>query len=168
MSFRHEVFQEVGGFRSEIGRIRTRPMGCEETEFCIRLNQLQPHGLLLYEPRAKVRHQVPVERANWHYFIARCYAEGLSKAIVARFVGAQRSLSSERTYAFHTLPRGILRGVTDAIVRRDLAGLLRAAAIGIGLAATTLGYVWTMLSLRLGNKRASNSPVIVSGESTQA
>jgi hypothetical protein len=77
-------------------------------------------------------------------------------------------LSSERTYAFHTLPRGILRGVTDAIVRRDLAGLLRAAAIGIGLAATTLGYVWTMLSLRLGNKRASNSPVIVSGESTQA
>jgi cellulose synthase/poly-beta-1,6-N-acetylglucosamine synthase-like glycosyltransferase len=39
MSFRREVFQQVGGFRSGIGRIGLRPVGCEETELCIRLNQ---------------------------------------------------------------------------------------------------------------------------------
>lgn len=65
MSFRREVFQQVGGFRSEIGRVGTRPVGCEETELCIRLNQHQPRGRLLYEPQARVFHQVPQTRSSW-------------------------------------------------------------------------------------------------------
>src|SRR5688572_30210695 len=36
MSFRREVFSSVGGFRNGIGRIGTLPVGCEETELCIR------------------------------------------------------------------------------------------------------------------------------------
>ncbi len=39
MSFRREQFDVVGGFRSDIGRgAGKRPLGCEETEFCIRLS----------------------------------------------------------------------------------------------------------------------------------
>jgi glycosyltransferase involved in cell wall biosynthesis len=141
MSFRREVFQQVGGFRSGIGRVGARPVGCEETELCIRLNQHRPQGMLLYEPRACVLHRVPRTRSSWRYFIARCYSEGLSKAIVSKFVGAEDGLSSERTYTFRTLPRGVACGVWEAIRRGDVAGLARAGAIIIGLLVTASGFL---------------------------
>jgi glycosyltransferase involved in cell wall biosynthesis len=141
MSLRREVFQQIGGFRSGIGRVGVRPVGCEETELCIRLNQRQPQGLLLYEPQARVFHRVPQSRSNWRYFVARCYSEGISKALVAKFVGAGDGLSAERTYTFRTLPRGIARGVQDAMRRGDVAGLARAGVIVSGLLVTTLGLV---------------------------
>jgi glycosyltransferase involved in cell wall biosynthesis len=164
MSFRREVFQKAGGFRSEIGRIGTRPVGCEETEFCIRVNQHQPRGVFVHAPSARVYHQVPSQRTNMRYFIARCYAEGLSKAFVTRLVGSGQSLASERTYAFQTLPRGVRRNLADMLRRRDLAGLARAMAIVAGLGVTTWGYVWTALGLRFTSKRPIINPRIISSE----
>ncbi|WP_055479729.1 glycosyltransferase family 2 protein [Sphaerimonospora mesophila] len=143
-AFRREVVGAVGGFSTHIGRsVRgggSRPLGCEETEFCIRLTQRRPGSVLLFEPGAAIGHRVSAERARFAYFRSRCYAEGLSKAMVTRSVGAGDGLSSERSYTLRTLPLGVLRGLGDA-VRGDLAGLGRAAAIVTGLAWTTWGYV---------------------------
>ncbi len=164
MSFRREVFQRIAGFRSGIGRIGTYPAGCEETELCIRLNQHQSQAQLLYEPRSQVFHQVPSGRARWRYFVSRCYAEGFSKALVSRFVGTSDGLSSERVYALRTLPRGILRGLADAIRRHDMTGLARAAVIVIGLTVTAIGYLCGQLSLRLANVRATNGSINLSSE----
>jgi cellulose synthase/poly-beta-1,6-N-acetylglucosamine synthase-like glycosyltransferase len=160
MSLRREIFQRIGGFRSGIGRVGVSPVGCEETELCIRLNQYHQQSQLLYEPRSKVYHRVPARRSSWRYFLSRCYAEGLSKAIVARFVGADDGLSSERAYILRTLPRGILRGITDAICHRDFSGPARSAAILIGLAVTMCGYyVYGLVSLRWANGRTASRPV---------
>ena len=38
--------------------------------------------------RAVIRHRVPAQRSTFRYFRRRCYAEGLSKAMVTRSVGA--------------------------------------------------------------------------------
>jgi GT2 family glycosyltransferase len=140
MAIRREVFDRVGGFRSDIGRIGTRPLGCEETELCIRAAQNMPGGVFMYEPRARVSHAVPAARTTWRYFRSRCYAEGLSKARVSALAGAADGLSSERTYATRTLPRGVVRGLGDAR-RGDPHGLARASAIVAGLAMTAAGYV---------------------------
>jgi len=140
MSIRRDVIDEVGAFRDGIGRVGTRPLGCEETELCIRAGKRWPSGVFLYEPRAAVLHRVPAARATRSYFWSRCWAEGLSKAAVARSVGADGALASERTYATRTLPRGIAGGVAD-VLRGDRSGLARAAMIVSGLAVTTAGYV---------------------------
>jgi GT2 family glycosyltransferase len=140
MAIRREVFDRVGGFRSDIGRIGKRPLGCEETELCIRAAQNMPGGVFMYEPRARVSHAVPAARTTWRYFRSRCYAEGLSKARVSALAGAADALSSERTYATRTLPRGVVRGLGDAR-RGDPHGLARASAIVAGLAMTAAGYV---------------------------
>ena len=145
-SFRREVFEQVGGFRSGIGRAQgKRPLGCEETEFCIRLNQQIPGAVLLFDDRAKIWHRVGAERARFAYYRSRCYAEGLSKAMVTRSVGATDGLSSERHYTTRTLPRGIVRGLGDAL-RGDGAGAGRAGAIIAGLATVTAGYAVGVLS----------------------
>jgi GT2 family glycosyltransferase len=140
IAFRREVFETVGGFRSGIGRVGKYPVGCEETELCIRAHQQWPERIFLYQPRATVFHRVPGNRTSWRYFCERCYAEGLSKAVVTRYVGVKDSLASERTYTLRTLPNAIVRNLIDVLFRADLTGLLRAGAIVVGLAVTVIGY----------------------------
>lgn len=141
MSFRRSVFETVGGFRHDMGRIGALPIGCEETEFCIRVREHAPDKILLYEPRAVVWHQVPRARSTWNYFSARCYAEGLSKAHVAELAGARVALSTERRYTFRTLPAAMLRNLARGARRLDARALARAAVIPAGLGLTLAGYL---------------------------
>jgi hypothetical protein len=141
MSFRREVLKTIGGFKPEVGRVGIRPMGCEETELCIRVMQRWSQRVLLYEPRSRVYHRVPPSRASWRYFRQRCYAEGLSKAQVARLVGSKSWLNRELTYSTWILPQGVARGLVEGFFRLRSAGLARAGAIAAGLAITTAGYL---------------------------
>jgi hypothetical protein len=79
---------------------------------------------------------------HWRYFWQRCFSEGLSKAQVARAVGANAALSNERRYTTRVLPRGVVHGVTYAVLGRDVrGGLGRVVSITAGLAITTVGYL---------------------------
>jgi GT2 family glycosyltransferase len=78
MSFRRDALERAGGF--EIGRVGMRPLGCDDTDFCIRASQPIPNGKIVYDPSVKVVHHVPNHRARWKYFRARCYTEGLANA----------------------------------------------------------------------------------------
>jgi glycosyltransferase involved in cell wall biosynthesis len=147
MSFRRELLQDLGGFAHGIGRIGTRPLGAEETEISIRLGRRWPDRRIVYEPRAAVDHRVPAGRSTFRYFRSRCYAEGLSKAVVSKLVGTSHALATERGYAVRTLGGGVLRELGRAI-RGDRAGLARASAIVVGLAVTTAGYVVGAVSAR--------------------
>jgi glycosyltransferase involved in cell wall biosynthesis len=129
MSFRRDVLDTIGGFRRDLGRVGRRPVGCEETELCIRASDGFPGGVLLHQPKARVRHQVPSDRQTWAYLRSRCFGEGVSKAVVARIAGRQAALSSERDYVRRVLPRGLRTGGR------------RALALVAGLAVTTTGYL---------------------------
>jgi GT2 family glycosyltransferase len=141
MCMRREIFTTVGFFREGIGRARGAPMGCEETELCIRARQQWPSGTFVFQPASRIQHRVPGERTRWKYFLSRCYAEGLSKALVAASVGAADALATERSYAARVLTAGVLKGCREAVTGKDRSGMLRAAAIVAGLAVTTAGYV---------------------------
>jgi len=155
--FRREVFEAIGGFTDGIGRIGTRPMGSEETELCIRAKQHWPQKVFLYEPQARIHHLIPPNRARLRYFFLRCYSEGLSKAIVARYVGAKDGLASERTYIFRTLPSGVVHGVIDVSLHLDPTGFLRSGTIVAGLIVTTVGYLVGTFSQRLGSRKRTDA-----------
>jgi GT2 family glycosyltransferase len=139
MTFRREVFDEVGGFDDALGRIGTLPAGCEETELCIRVRQALPGHEIVYEPRAVVHHRVPSDRARASYLFRRCLAEGRSKARVAAIAGGRDALSTERRYASRVLPLGIARGIAD-VARGDRCGAARATLIVCGALLTAGGY----------------------------
>ena len=84
MSLRRDIFERVGGFRDELGRVGSMPFGCEETELCIRANQAIPGGIFRYQPSARVRHRVGPERTRFAYFRRQCFNEGRGKALMAR------------------------------------------------------------------------------------
>lgn len=160
MSFRREVFETAGDFTSGMGRIGALPVGCEETELCIRYRQLRPGHEFIYTPQAVVHHLVPGKRANWRYFWSRCFHEGRSKAMVAQLVGAADGLSTERSYTLRTLPVGVLRGLAD-LFRGDLASPARSFAIVSGLVITGVGY----LNGRLSKVAAQPAPAPQTEES---
>jgi glycosyltransferase involved in cell wall biosynthesis len=143
---RREVFETIGGFRDGIGRIGKRPLGCEETELCIRATQHWPDRVFLYDPQARTHHHIPPVRTRLRYFLARCYAEGISKATISRLVGTKDGLSAERAYTLIALPQGVACGLRDGFFKFDLTGFLRAGAIVAGLLTTTAGYLMGNIS----------------------
>lgn len=155
MVIRRDIFEQVGGFHTDIGRIGTIPLGCEETELCIRANQRNPDKSFVYDPGAKIYHKIPTKRTNWKYFRSRCYAEGLSKAMVAQLVGANSGLSAETNYTLKTLPAGVLRGLWDSIKGINLSGVSRASAIVLGFTTTVIGYLWGRIQLQRNAARQS-------------
>lgn len=150
-SFRRTAFDAAGGFATGIGRDGDkRPLGCEETELCIRLSRARPDAILLLDDRAVIHHRVPDVRERFGYFRTRTYAEGLSKALVARSVGAGKGLESERRYTTRVLPAGVARGLRDALLGRA-GGAGRAGAIVAGVATAAGGYVVGSVRARRGD-----------------
>ena len=138
MSVRRSVFGDVGGFAEDLGRIGRNPLGCEETELCIRARQAYRRAgrdaRVVFEPAAAVDHRVGTERVRWSYLRRRCWSEGLSKAAVARLVGSDDALSTERAYVARVLPRAVVR---ELAARRPVS----AGAVVAALAFTTAGYL---------------------------
>jgi glucosyl-dolichyl phosphate glucuronosyltransferase len=134
MSVRAEVFERIGGFDEEVGRVGLIPLGNEETELCIRIAQRIPGARVVHEPSAVVHHRVTPARCQWSYLVTRSHAEGISKAAMSRVVGTGDGTSDERRYATRVLPKGVLR---------ELAHLNVRGAFGIVtcLAVTTWWYV---------------------------
>jgi glycosyltransferase involved in cell wall biosynthesis len=149
-SFRRTAFDAAGGFATGIGRDGDkRPLGCEETELCIRLTRARPDAILLIDDRAVIHHRVPEAREHFGYFRTRAYAEGLSKALVARSVGTDKGLESERRYATRVLPAGVARGLRDFVLARP-GGAGRAGAIVAGVLTAAGGYVMGSVRARRG------------------
>jgi glycosyltransferase involved in cell wall biosynthesis len=139
MSFRRVAFDAAGMFSETIGRVGDVPLSCEETEFSIRMSRANPGAIILYNPSARVEHHVLSQRRSVRYFVRRCWAEGMSKAEVARRVGASAALGDERRYTLQVLPRGVWQGLRDARAG-DFWGVARAWTILLGVVVTSGGY----------------------------
>ena len=163
MSFRRAIFDELGSFREGMGHVGGKPIGCDETEFSIRVLQHFPGSVLLYQPDAKVFHKVPASRSNWKYFISRCFLEGQSKALVTHYVGANDGLSSERKHMFITLPTAILRDIAETIFNKNIYGIVKSTSIFIGLLVTAWGYVHRKATLLI-SRRSKGTPGAVPNE----
>ena len=100
---------------------------------------------LVYDPEALVVHRVTPDRVRWSYFRRRCFAEGISKAVVAGLTGADAALATERAYVSRVLPAGIARGL-GLTARGRVVGLGQSLAIVVGTLFTTLGYLRGRLS----------------------
>ena len=140
MSLRTTLAREVGGFDIGIGRVGTRPVGCEETELAIRLTAARPASAVFYVPVATVDHHVAPERLRLSYFLRRCWHEGVSKANVVRLAGASAGLERERRHVAVVIPMALLRNLRRSAVG-DVGALTRFATILAGLTSATVGYL---------------------------
>ncbi len=147
MLFRREVFEQVGGFRTDLGRVGEVPVGGEETELCIRVGATFGSASVVLAQHAIVHHHVPDGRLSWDYFRRRCYAEGLSKAVLSKIAGRRSSLSSETSYVLRTVPGALLRNLGSTL-KGDAWSLRRSIAIVGGAWTTAWGWLVGTLTPR--------------------
>ncbi|MGH1573718.1 glycosyltransferase family 2 protein [Methylobacterium sp. P31] len=78
--YKREMFDDTFCFSPELGRNGTRSLlSCEETDLCIRAAKLFKGARFVFVRDAVVHHRVPAARTSFHYFLQRCFFEGVSK-----------------------------------------------------------------------------------------
>jgi glycosyltransferase involved in cell wall biosynthesis len=146
MSFRRELLLRSGGFNTDIGRVGKHPVGCEETEFCIRLVQRWPSKRILFDPDLRVSHHVSEDRVRLGYLTRRCFGEGISKRQISRMIGSADATSTERAYLLRTVPAAMVRGIREGVSPQGRCdspgGIARSGVLGLSVAAAAAGYVY--------------------------
>jgi GT2 family glycosyltransferase len=163
MAVRRDVFDAVGGFRVDFGKVadRSRP---EDTDLCLRMSDLAGGGWM-YVPEALIDHPVSAQRSTVRYFLQRCFNEGRGKIEMARLNKGRGSLGSERDYVTRTLPRAVGRGLIDTVRGRDAAGVAKSGAVLAGLSAAAVGgLVEALRPVRSsGARKRSTAPAVAAG-----
>ncbi len=84
LSFRRDIFLELGGFDVKMGGIKGKKMlQGGETELCDRMRKKYGRGVM-YNPNAIVYHKVFERRTKLNFLIKRSFWQGYSKAVMER------------------------------------------------------------------------------------
>lgn len=149
MSFRKEVFDKVGLFSTNFGRVGKKLVTCEETEFSIKALNTISGSKIIYDPSIIVHHKVHEYRQGLRYMIKRSYHEGMSKAHINKLYknkNGSKALSTENTYLKYLFVNAIPSRIENVIVgknvmdnTRDIISLLAV------IASVGFGYVTEMI-----------------------
>jgi len=139
MSFRRDVFHEIGLFSKDLGVIKQKGYA-EETEFCIRIKHQLPGTTILYEPDAVIHHKVPNWRTTLNYIISRSFDQGVCKAKLRKLSHkfSPNPLSTENTYLRYLLFISIPERLREFYRK---GSLLQVRTIIISILATGIGYL---------------------------
>jgi glycosyltransferase involved in cell wall biosynthesis len=83
VAYHREVFQELGGFRPDLGRSGQCLLSCEESDFHYRIwtSSIVRNGLY-YTPHAQVDHLIPPDRLEKDAVESRLYWQGRSEMVI--------------------------------------------------------------------------------------
>lgn len=104
MSFRRDVFNMVGYFRSDVGRFGKKLLAGEEADFSIRVYKRISGAKIVFEPNAVVYHRINKNRLSLRYLLKRAFYEGVSKGLISYSTQLSSSvLSAEDQYLKYLL-----------------------------------------------------------------
>lgn len=132
MAFRREVFETLGGFRTDLGRKGTSLLSDEEKELFYRVDGAGMN--VLYLPDAIIHHRVTAERVEPGWLLRRAYWQGISSVVFDKHIRRHSRLwlmrnvyRSVRSLAKHVRKQ---HGDLDTrMQRRRLLGVIRQSAV---------------------------------------
>lgn len=137
LSFRRDVFLELGGFDPEIGgRQGEKNLQGGETELCARMRKEYEQGVW-YEPQAEVAHKVFAYRTRPIWLLRRAFWQGYSKRVMEGLVSDSAGEESDflhrllLTFAPRRVKRLVKRPRLDDAAQLLFLFLL-ASAVGLG------------------------------------
>ncbi|HEX6463816.1 MAG TPA: glycosyltransferase [Vicinamibacterales bacterium] len=149
------LFEEVGGFRADLGRSTGATiLGQEVPEWLMRVRAAGYRGL--YTPAMRVRHHVPTARLTRRYFRRWWYGKGVSRAALERLQPmTELGIDLRRTPHILDVPRYMFGSAA-----RDATGWLRAR---LGGDVTTAFRHEMMLTYFAGYLRARRAAPKITG-----
>ena len=146
ISFRREVFEECGGFETDLGRSGETNLQGEETEFAARVRERYDQGVW-YDPDAVVEHKVFDYRTDPRWLVDRAFWQGYSKRTMATILPDN---DDEETDFLRFLLSESLPGRVASLVRSpSVADGLQLFSLLAFTALVGLGYLYaTVQALR--------------------
>lgn len=144
MSFRREIFEKVGYFRTDVGRFGKTLTAGEEPEISMRILSHIQNSRIIYDPSAIVNHRVSRNRVSLQYMWRRSFYEGVSKAMMTNPKHSNSSfLSTENQYLHYLFRTAIPIRMRRIYLLKNLSQLMvllcASAAVFLGFSAGKLG-----------------------------
>jgi glycosyltransferase involved in cell wall biosynthesis len=137
ISFRREVFENVGEFDPDLGRRGSLNIQAEETIFCVRMRDQYGHGVV-YNPDAVVAHKIFDYRTDPKWLLKRAFWQGYSKRVMEQLI--EESGDNEATFLKQLLGEFVPSRCMSLIWSPTAPQLLQVLSIVVFTVAVGLGY----------------------------
>jgi len=143
ISFRADVFAELGGFDVNIGgRKGDKNLQGGETELCARMREEYGQGVW-YDPEAEVAHKVFEYRTEFRWLVDRAFWQGYSKRAMESFVDDEGVEEGE--FLHQIVMRSVPERLGNVISRRSLSELECLICLILLTVAVGFGYLYAFL-----------------------
>ena len=146
ISFRREVFLDLGGFEGDIGgRQGEANLQGGETELCARMAAQYGHGVY-YVPEAEVAHKVFDYRTEVGWLLDRAFWQGYSKRGMEVLV--PESTGAESDFLGHLLSISLPARLKRLVTKPSAGKLLQLVMVFVFTAAVGTGYAYGFVRWR--------------------
>ncbi|WP_144920769.1 glucosyl-dolichyl phosphate glucuronosyltransferase [Halorubrum salsamenti] len=140
ISFRADVFAELGGFDTDIGgRKGDANLQGGETELCARMREEYGRGVW-YDPEAEVAHKVFEYRTEFRWLVDRAFWQGYSKRAMESFVDDESGEEDE--FIQMLLTESAPRRLRNIVGSFPMVSLLQFFVLCLLTASVGLGYIF--------------------------
>jgi len=144
ISFRADVFAELGGFDVDIGgRKGDKNLQGGETELCARMREAYGQGVW-YDPDAEVAHKVFEYRTEFRWLVDRAFWQGYSKRAMESFVEDEGG--EEGVFLKYIITNTTPRRVKHLVSREPLTEIQRFVMVYLLTGLVGFGYLYGTLT----------------------
>ncbi|APE95326.1 glycosyltransferase family 2 protein [Halodesulfurarchaeum formicicum] len=145
LSVKKSVFDEIGGFNSEIGPKGGSLLQSAETDLCGRIAEETGHGVL-YNPDAEVGHKVYEFRTDPVFLLKRAFWQGVSKRGMQ--VYSETELESESDFLKNLVTSAVPSRLKQLVRGERLKNLQQLGFLLFATVSVGLGYVYGFSKFR--------------------
>jgi glycosyltransferase involved in cell wall biosynthesis len=149
ISYRRDVFLEVGGYDENTGRKGDKHIQAHEAPVCIRIREKTGKGVI-YNKRAVVDHKLFEYRSEPGWLVARSFWQGYSKRIMDRLL--PEAAGDKNEYLKDLLFEYVPDRVYKLLRRPSRAKVLQLVMIFVFTAAVGFGYLYALATPGLVEK----------------
>jgi glycosyltransferase involved in cell wall biosynthesis len=145
LSFRREVFLDLGGFDPEIGgRKGDANLQGGETELCARMRAEYGQGVM-YNPDAEVAHKIFEYRTQLFWLLDRAFWQGYSKRAMATLLPETgEGLDEENEFLRRLLLEFVPERIRQLLRQPSLTGIAQLATLCLLTGTVGAGYLYGM------------------------
>ncbi|MHC3437874.1 glucosyl-dolichyl phosphate glucuronosyltransferase [Natrialbaceae archaeon A-gly3] len=148
ISFRRDVFLNLGGFDPEMGPTADRYLHSEGAEIGARMHAEYGRGVI-YNPAAVVEHKVFEHRLRPRWLLRRAFKQGYSKRLLE--AGVDDPGGEEGVYLQQLFTRDVPRYVWEGVSDRSLTPFGHALMVFVFTAAVGIGYLYGLFETVLNS-----------------
>lgn len=151
MSFRRDLLVEAGLFNTRLGVTEKRWIGGEDTDMFLKLRDMG--SVVMFNPKAKVYHQINARRIRLKSIIKRSYNGGYSVALLKKIRGYGLKNSTEDSYLKRLILEFYPRSIRSFIGSLSMVALKQMACVAVVIIFESLGYVQGLVTIRDNGKK---------------